>query len=193
MSDLITAQEAIKNFPSETNVNPSKIEKFCDIATQKWVKNIVSWQYYNQLVINRAGCSLALTGDDLALWNAGLLQLSAYAVFYEALPFIGLSVAGVGIMQNRTEFGSSVGSKDIGFLQDSIRDNIGELEKKVIWFMRNAKASDPTKYPLFEPNGESTERTQDIDLNCGVIMPDRCNTDKWYDINGYPYNDFYNF
>lgn len=59
-----------------------------------------------------------------SLWVDHLHQLTAWAVLYEALPFIGLQTGSAGVFSINTEHANNEGTKGIAFTQDAMRRRI---------------------------------------------------------------------
>lgn len=58
------------------------------------------------------------------LWTEHLYDLCAWAVMYEALPFISMQTGSNGVFTVSTEFGKSEGVQGVKYLQDQMRRRI---------------------------------------------------------------------
>lgn len=82
--------------------------------------------------------------DDLsvafeALWVGGLMRLCAWAVYYEALPFIALQAGSNGVFQVNTEFAQNVGASGVKLLQDTALRRINrQAESLGVYLCANA-------------------------------------------------------
>jgi len=78
------------------------------------------------------------SGDDTAyetLWVKHLLQLCAWAVYYEALPFIGIQAGSGGVYALNAESAQNQGVKGIQFLQDTTLRRIASSARATLEYL----------------------------------------------------------
>jgi len=81
-----------------------------------------------------------------ALWTYILLRFCAWAVYYEALPYLAVSVGAAGIFQIESEHAKNVGSAGVRQLQDSTRRRLELMRENAKSYMCERK----TSYPLWD-------------------------------------------
>jgi hypothetical protein len=80
------------------------------------------------------------------LWTSFLLRYTAYAVYYEVLPYLTIQVSSKGIYQNDSEFAQNAGVQGVRFLQDNMMQRIDNLKPLIENFLCENK----TDLPLFD-------------------------------------------
>ena len=80
------------------------------------------------------------------LWVQFLLRYTAYAVYYEVLPYLTMQVSSKGIYQNDSEFAQNAGVSGVRFLQDNMMQRIDNLKPLI----ENFLCANKTDLPLFD-------------------------------------------
>lgn len=78
-----------------------------------------------------------------ALWTSYLMRYTAFAVFYEVLPFLAVQVTTKGLYQNDSEFAQNAGIGGVRFLQDNMMQKLDNLKPLLIEYLCNNKADLP--------------------------------------------------
>jgi hypothetical protein len=81
-----------------------------------------------------------------SLWTSYLMRYTAFAVFYEVLPFLAVQVSSKGIYQNDSEFAQNAGIGGVRFLQDNMMQKIDNLKPLLDAYLCKYKAD----LPLFD-------------------------------------------
>ena len=79
-------------------------------------------------------------------WVKYLMRYTAYAVYYEVLPYLTIQVSSKGIYQNDSEFAQNAGVQGVRFLQDNMMQRIDNLKPLIENFLCENK----TDLPLFD-------------------------------------------
>lgn len=79
-------------------------------------------------------------------WVQYLMRYTAYAVYYEVLPYLTIQVSSKGIYQNDSEFAQNAGVQGVRFLQDNMMQRIDNLKPLIENFLCENK----TDLPLFD-------------------------------------------
>lgn len=148
MDTLIKAAEvinggALRPGPTNARFDALKISPHVADAENIWVKPVLGKSFYEALISGRSA-SASNYNPDLGttaqafpsssayenLWtDGGLMEYAAWAVIYEALPFIGLNTGAGGIFVNSSEYGEGQGKDGVKFLQDTYARRLREKRK----------------------------------------------------------------
>lgn len=91
-----------------------------------------------------------------ALWVEHLYELTAWAVMYEALPFIGLQTSSAGVMSINSEYSNNEGVKGVAYTQDNMRRRL-EIKTEALSAYLCANKADFPQY----------DATKCPDASCG--------------------------
>jgi len=144
----------------DIRMDQSEIAQHIEDAERRYLKPILGDTFYTYLITNKAtdSCNYnedkgaviykyadPATGTDLQdaienLFQKYLYKLSAYAVWHQALPFIGVKSTNAGIMLNNTEFAQNIGFEGIRFLQQQIIENINARQQELKDYLKDNEA-----------------------------------------------------
>lgn len=122
-------------------------------AEESFVVPVLTRDFYEWLIEQKAGrvsnynTSIAAqvkafdgAGLEKAeeLWKVHLLPYCAWAVYFEALPFIAFQTGSNGVFLAQTEHANNVGASGVKFLQDTTRRRIDQMkERMLVWLCEN--------------------------------------------------------
>lgn len=103
-----------------------------------------------------------------ALWKAHLMRFCAWAVYYEALPFLAVSVGVNGLYQTKTEYADNVGTVGAKFLQDQVRRRLESMRSAIETYL----CANKSDFPLWDssacPNSECESESKNIISRFGL-------------------------
>lgn len=94
------------------------------------------------------------------LWKKYLMQLCAWAVYYEALPFISLQTGSNGTFTTNADYAQNAGVKGTQYLQDQAKRRIQSLADAITAYLCTNAGSFPT-YDATNCPGTGCDSVQD--------------------------------
>ena len=171
MSTVITLTTAndvvntgnLKATPLNSRFDQSLLSMWLDIAEKRFLRKSKSFmcdEFYNYMLskvnstpanynpkLNNGVIVLKFPNNPEleTLWTQHLLPYLSLAVYYVALPHIGLQTGSNGIFAANTEFAQNTGVSGVKYLQTSVLENIKDLKDPIVKFLCDNEAL----YPLF--------------------------------------------
>lgn len=167
-------------------MDQSEIAQHIEDAERRYIKPILGDTFYSNLIDFKLTDTCNYNEDKGAiiwkyanlnentsrrvyerLFQKHLYKLSAYAVWHQALPFIGVKSTNAGIMLNNTEFAQNIGFEGVRFLQQQILDNINARQQELKDYLKDNESD-------FTAAGYGTD-TDDCEVktntyNSGIIF-----------------------
>lgn len=144
----------LKEFsPIPLNYNLDEVNNYVGIAEDIWVKPLIGEAQYDELIQE-------IEDEDITAENQTLLleiyPLLAFAVAYEALPFITYHFSEVGVTKGKSENSDSVDVKELNYMQEHLRAQVVYRQKAFIQWLKEYGGN----YPLIPPT--------DCSCSCGT-------------------------
>lgn len=132
--------------PLPKNYNFDEVLLYEPIALEIWVKPILGELLLTELEEQMENNTISDENQAL-LTSGGLLQFIAYAITFQALPFIYARFTETGIVINDSDNSKSVDLKSLNYISDSVRRTLEVLKDKV----KDYLCTRQDYYPLFNP------------------------------------------
>ena len=163
MATLIQANEvinggALRPSPANVRFDPALISPHIQDAERAHLLPLLGADLYARLLSqkNTAVCNynpvlgpIVKAFPDVAdaalesLWVEHLYSFAAWAVVYEALPFIGLQTGSGGVFTMNTEYANNEGVKGVAYTQDSMRRRLDIKAEAMRAYLCENKADFP--------------------------------------------------
>lgn len=161
---LITEDYFKAYSPIPDNYNIKELKPYFHIAEKLWIEPIIGTPLYEELLDE-------VEQDNVTPENATLLlniyPLEAFAIVYEALPFVGYHLSQVGITKGKSDNSESVSINDVNYISTQIRNQCETMKSLLKKFLDEHSDS----YPLYY--------TDDTDCDCEC--EDECGWDWIYE------------
>lgn len=152
----IVSGSVLRKSPLPGRFDTQLLGPHIDIAMRKHVIPVLGREMYDDLVEKKdqdadyATSTPAFTdaGEEAyeALYQAILQQFCAEAVIVEAIPYIGLTIANNGVVENINSLTQGTGVRGVQFMQDTASQRLLFLRKELIDFLCEHKED----YPLWD-------------------------------------------
>lgn len=153
-----------KYSPIPLNYNTDEVANYAAITEQIWVRPILGITFYEELLDQVKNNNVSEANATLlteALW-----PYEAFAVAYEALPFIWAHVSEVGLTLGKSDNSDSLALKDITYIQSHLRKQVEARKDFLIkWLEQHAES-----FPLWVYD--------ECSCGCSSLGGDCCSTGK---------------
>ena len=146
-TEYMTATEVIAKAIPNADFDVALLDKRILKAQRKYVRALLSEDYY--LEIQEEIATATLTADNTTLLNDYIKPMLAYYVIYEALPSIRNNVTSSGVMENTQEFATQSDRFDYASLRNQVLADAEDWRAELLYFIKEAKQADSSKYPEF--------------------------------------------
>ena len=158
----------LKPTPINSRFDVTLIAPHIADAEATHVVPVIGQEFYDALIAAKNGVisnyntalgsiqkAFPATGDEAleTLWNTYLMSLCAWAVYYEALPFIAIQTGTNGVFQTSIQYGENAGTDGVKFLQQSVGRRLKSLSSRIGDFLCKNAAD----YPDFDNSGCETD------------------------------------
>lgn len=140
----------LKSSPLNSRFDVSLIAPHISDAERLHVVPVICQAFYDALKTKKAGAisnyntsiaavtkAFPASGDEdyETLWVSYLMPLCAWAVYYEALPFIAIQTGSNGAMEIQPEYARNTGVNGVKFLQDTALRRIRALSDVTLEYL----------------------------------------------------------
>lgn len=138
----------LSSSPLPTSFDPALIAPHVKDAESRWVVPVLCQAQYDamvseggQIISNyNTDCGplsikFATTAVYETFWTACLRQYIAWAVVFEALPFIGIQIANGGIFQGSSAFSENAGVSGLKWLATEYEDRLDRKKKDILKYL----------------------------------------------------------
>lgn len=142
---LITDEYFRDRCPVPLNFQLDDIRPYFTVAERIWVEPVLGTALYGELIQQVADNAVTDVNATLLL---EIYQYEAYAVCYEALPFLTYRINETGITRGKSDNADAVDIKDVNYINAHFLNQLEVLKKGLKDFLnRNAEY-----YPLYRPD-----------------------------------------
>jgi len=147
-TEMITPTEVAEEAINDNYFDTSYFDKYILTSQRKYIKPVLGVDYYDELLTQIEGASL--TADNTIIVDNFIKPMLAHYVVYEVYSKIHTQLTNQGTMQNDTEFSDQVRSFDYSQSRDFYINKADFWKVDMIEYIKEAKDSDSTKFPLFD-------------------------------------------
>jgi len=153
-TELMSATEIIAKAIPNADFDVALLDKRILKAQRRYVRDLISEDFYEELQTQIAGGSL--TPDNTTLLDDYIKPMLSYYVIYEALPEIRNNITSSGVMENAHEFAQQSSRFDYASLRNQMLADAEDWRGELIHFIKEEKKDDSSKYPLYNNNDTNT-------------------------------------
>ena len=146
--------------PVPDNYNIKDIEPYFKVAEEIWVKPLIGVPLYDKLLEEVNTNNVSPENSTLLLM---LYPYLAFAITYEALPFISYHLSEVGLTVGHSDNSTAAPVSGINLINTRLRSTLETLKSNFKKWMDEHSDS----YPLYRPD------------NCECVQSSSCDNDYW--------------
>lgn len=144
---LINESYLKKYSPLPKNYNMEEVMPFVHPAEIIWVEPILGTALYDELIQQVNDNQVTELNSTLLL---NIYPYLAFAVVYQALPFIQFHISEVGVTKGKSDNSDSISNKDANYMSAHLRSMLEEMKKLLKKFLDDNSEF----YPKYKPEGE---------------------------------------
>lgn len=152
MANLITAQEVINNSPVSGNFAPQHLEKHIKHAQFRHLKPFLTPEFFDALVADKEEDGTFATEAYQTFWDEHLKELAAFAVLFQALPFIATQINTQGAIINVPQGTQAADSQSVRYLTQTLGNQLEERKRLATEWLTDADSGRNLIYTLFGGN-----------------------------------------
>ena len=146
-TEMMTSTEVSSQAINDSYFDTAYFDKYILTSQRKYVKSVLGVKYYDELLSQIAGASL--TGDNTIMLNQFIKPMLAHYIVYEVYSKVHTQLTNQGAMENNTEQSNQARSFEYSQSRDFYINKADFWKKDMIEYIKEAKDSDSTKFPLF--------------------------------------------
>lgn len=147
-TQIMTSSEVSEQAINDNYFDTAYFDNYILSSQRKYVKSALGKDLYNEILTQIEGASL--TSDNTIIVNDFIKPMLAHYVVYEVYSKIHTQLTNQGAMENNTEQSSQVRSFEYSQSRDFYINKADFWKKDLIEYIKEAKDSDSTKFPLFD-------------------------------------------
>ncbi len=147
-TQIITSSEVSEQAINDNYFDTAYFDNYILSTQRKYVKNALGKDFYNEILTQVESASL--TSDNTIIVNDFIKPMLSHYVVYEVYSKIHTQLTNQGVMENNTEQSSQVKSFEYSQSRDFYINKADFWKKDLIDYIKEAKDSDPNKFPLFD-------------------------------------------
>ena len=146
--------------PVSDNYNIKDIEPYFKVAEEIWIKPLIGVPLYDKLLEEVNTNNVSPENSTLLLM---LYPYLAFAITYEALPFISYHLSEVGLTVGHSDNSTAAPVSGINFISTRLRSTLETLKSNFKKWLDDHSDN----YPLYKPN------------ICDCVQSSDCDNDYW--------------
>ena len=146
--------------PIPDNYNIKDIEPYFKVAEEIWIKPLIGVPLYERLLEEVNTNNVSPENSTLLLM---LYPYLAFAITYEALPFISYHLSEVGLTVGHSDNSTAAPVSGINLISTRLRSTLETLKSNFKKWLDEHSDS----YPLYKPD------------NCSCVQSSGCDNDYW--------------
>ena len=146
--------------PVPDNYNIKDIEPYFKVAEEIWVKTLIGVPLYEKLLEEVNTNNVSPEDSTLLLM---LYPYLAFAITYEALPFISYHLSEVGLTVGHSDNSTAAPVSGINLISTRLRSTLETLKSNFKKWLDDHSDN----YPLYKPD------------NCSCVQSSGCDNDYW--------------
>ena len=151
-TELITSAEVKTLAVGYSSFDQSYFDKYIISTQNKYLRNTISKEYYEELQTEKAGSGYSV--DNSSLVENFVKPMLAHFVVYEVYDKIHNQISNQGVMRNDTEFSNQGSSFNYSQSRNFYMSQGEELREQMIQYVKDQQDDDSTKFPLFDKSGK---------------------------------------
>ena len=149
---IITDVEAATLAINDVNFDEAYFTNYILTTQRKYIKPVLGEDFYNQILDQIETASVS--ADNAVLLDSFIENMLAHYIVYVCYSKVHIQITNQGSMLNDTEFGTQGKSGDYAQSRDFYISFADDIKVTMIDYIKESKADDSTKYPLFNDCGE---------------------------------------
>lgn len=146
MRGILINSKYLKEYsPITFNCDTTEVKNYIAVATDVWVRPILG-EMFTELLEDEIEKN-NLSEANATLCVEALWPYLAFAVTYEALPFLWVDISNIGITLGKTETSESITLKDLSYVQQHLRTQVEVRKDQLIRWLNDHYE----EYPLYIP------------------------------------------
>jgi hypothetical protein len=147
-TEMMTSTEVSEQAINDTYFDTAYFDKYILTSQRKYVKSVLGVDYYNELLTEIEGNSL--TADNTIIVDDFIKPMLAHYIVYEVYSKVHTQLTNQGAMENDTEYSDQAKSFEYSQSRDFYINKADFWKKDMIEYIKEAKDSDPSKFPLYD-------------------------------------------
>lgn len=130
------------------NIDDRKFQRLLNMA-QDDLRDILKAPFYNEIVTQYSATPSQLTSDNQALYDPYIMNYLAWQTYFNFMIFANSDSTPTGIREFNDENSTLLTDIKMHSMEKNIRERANKHKYNMLNFLREAKANDSTKYPLY--------------------------------------------